>query len=200
MSVCLSALMGHPWRKFSRKYVDDVALGLSQESSVPNWKQSSRPGSPGRLLARFGYVTFDLPGCGYFLTFGRRLVELRHFYRWATLLVEPEVRQEFLSACDKVARLWGITEMILLPEGTEIHDLLYYPRDPKISDFEHLKQTTRALWGPPDLDILHYYTEKERDALGWERIHYFLMRREGGEGNWINSLPIVPKLAGNQSA
>ena len=80
-------------------------------------------------------------------------------------------RRLFLSGCKAAAQLAGAEELILLPDGTVLEDLVRTG-----VEYEDFKRSAQEQFGPPDLDIHKIYSEREIRKLRQKRIHYFLVK------------------------
>lgn len=144
---------------------------MPPEAGVPEQLLVSESGSAERDYAEYGSVTFRLRH-GFTLRTGRRIVILSHNDRWAGFLMHQSVRQEFMSVCYKVARINNASEILVLPQGTELEDVLF-----ENVNFQEVKKRAEQLWGPPDLDLARTYNEEDIRGMGAKRVHYVLADR-----------------------
>jgi len=168
MSVFISSFISHHCSGFSRSFIEQVARTAVAEGGTTEWRRLGSE-SPESEFKKDGWVSFRLPG-GYTLKFSRRFLSLNYDKRWSALLTLKDVRRAFLSTCKRTAIAVGASEILLLPQGTKIEDLLSQD-----IDFPGVKQHARRYWGPPDLDISHIYSESEVSLLAAGRVHYFIL-------------------------
>ena len=100
-------------------------------------------------------------------------MELTLATRWTAILMHKGERKQFLSGCKAAARLAGADELLLLPEGTIVEDLLR-----EGVDYKEFKRRAEEQLGSPDLDIHRIYTEREIRELRQKRVHYFLVKTD----------------------
>jgi hypothetical protein len=175
MSVCISAILSHQWPTYSGEAINEIARATSPESGVLHSRPISESGSPELDYTSYGSALFRLPG-DFTLRFGRASLVLDHDDRWSALLMHRNVRQRFLSACKRVARVTGAEDVILLPEGTELEDSF---QDSMV--FNEIQERATLKFGPPDLDISRYYSEDEVTEMSGNRVHYFVVKIAGSE-------------------
>ena len=77
------------------------------------------------------------------------------------------MRHLFLNVCQQIARHLGTKEILLLPEGTILDDAFY-----ENITFKEAQKRAEEKFGPPDLDVLKFYSAEELTKLGNERVHY----------------------------
>ena len=79
------------------------------------------------------------------------------------------VRLRFLSACKRVAREVGVTEMLVLPEGTVLEDSVKMG-----AAFGEIQlQAVQKLGGDPNLDAARFFSKNEILRIPQNRVHYF---------------------------
>lgn len=120
---------------------------------------------------------FEMHGCAsvgfsgrFFLRFSRRILVIDYAERWTSFLQLHDTRRYFLTACFRLCDLAKSSEIMIVPEGSIVADLAYGK-----ANFQDVKQQAELVWGKPDLDIEHIYSEEEVALLGTNRVHYFLV-------------------------
>lgn len=169
VSVMASAIIGHPWTEFSETTVQRISWAATGARTAPKWFGNPELKSAEEDFKTHGYAPFFLPR-RYSLYFSRNIMELKLATRWSAILIHKGERRQFVSACQAVARVVGADEMILLPEGTILEDLVR-----SSVTYSEFKLAAKEQLGPPDLDIHKIYCEREIRALRQKRIHYFLV-------------------------
>jgi hypothetical protein len=169
MSVNTLAILPHQWATFSPKVMDEIANAVCPNGSSLEWKLISESGSAEEDILKFGLVIFRLSG-GVTLSIGRKILGFESDDRWLTVLTQKDVREEFISLCERIARVVDARESLIVPEGTVLQDSFY-----EALSFKEVKQSALQQWGLPDLELSHIYTEDEIRQLGYQRVHYFLI-------------------------
>ena len=162
--------MSHPWAQFSEPIIDQLADAISPNAQLPRWRLISESGFAARDFEMYGAASFRVSNI-YNLCFASKILMLGNQERWLASLSDRAVRQTFLEVCRRVAGITGAKELLLLPEGTILNDLLY----DRIG-FDGLKNRAEDVWGKADLDIHRIYSESEVRRFEVDRIHYFLTK------------------------
>lgn len=170
MSVWASAVISHPWAEFSEDIIQRISWAATGARTAPKWFGDPDFKSAQENFNTYGSVSFFLPQ-QYSLLISRTLMELTLATSWKAILMHKGERKQFLLGCKAVAQLAGADELIVLPDGTVMEDLIR-----ECAKYNEFKHATEEKLGPPDLDIHKIYSEREIRELRQKRIHYFLVK------------------------
>ena len=169
MSARVSAIMSHRWETFSQKTVREMACSIFGESADISWVNSSFT-TPEDEFATDGTVRLSLP-TGFSLYFGKKIICLLHTDRWYRFLTNQESHGTFLETSTWMAKLTGSEEIIIGHDDDRLMDLYYDDKG-----YEDFKQGAIRIWGPPDLEMNHIYSEEEMDRMPKNRGHYGVVK------------------------
>ena len=172
MSVCVSAIIAHPWKGFSRDIAQNVASTISGTTDPPKYLLEPPIKTPEDDFLAHGYVHCSLAN-SFMLDFGSKVLIFGNADRWSRFLINIECRRSFLTVCKNLTVLCQAPEVLLLPEGSIIEDLLHDG-----ATFDTFKQAASRHWGPPNIDIDRIYGEDELYRNNGKRVDYALIPAE----------------------
>jgi len=161
--------MSHRWETFSQKTVEQMAHNIFGESAGVGWVNSSFLSSE-HEFATDGTVRLSLPA-GFSLYFGRKIICLMHTDRWYRFLTNQESHAAFLQTSTSVAKTTGAEEILIAHDDDLLMNLYYDGKG-----YEDFKQEAIRMWGAPDLEMSHIYSEEEMDNMPKNRGHYSVVK------------------------
>lgn len=161
MSVWVTAILPHSFDTPTLDVANSIAGSFAPNGEVSKWCRASPENGPGPYTGpeeqweREPCVTFDLPQ-EFGISFFKSVVELYRPVRWSHFLGDVRERHDFLFACGSIAQHVGAPRLMVILEGTQVHDLLYDG-----ITFDEAASEATKLWGNHDLDLKRIYSEHE---------------------------------------
>ena len=173
MSVRVTAILGHPWEHFARENLQKIASAISGAANDLKFCPMPPSKTPEEDFATYGSTLCSVTN-SFTWRFGSKVIILSSCDRWSRFLINSECRQLFLNTCKRICVLSKSSEVLILPGGSVIEDLIY---DNAV--FETFKDAASQHWGPANININRIYEENELYRNNGKRVDYALVHTNG---------------------